>query len=84
MENKENFVEHLRSRQNGARRLEYLYLVEPTLKNPDIELVFSKEGKSKYAKALRREDKNLVYFLVTQKGDKYLTTGIPDVSKRFI
>ncbi|WP_456237301.1 putative barnase/colicin E5 family endoribonuclease, partial [Helicobacter vulpis] len=84
VKNKERFIEHLASRTDGQRRLEYLHLVEPTLKSPDIKLVFSEDGKSKYIKAFRREDKDLVYFLVTQEGDQYLITGIPDVSKRFI
>ncbi|WP_229762986.1 DUF3519 domain-containing protein, partial [Helicobacter pylori] len=38
VENKENFIKHLKNRPDAKHRLAYLHLVEPTLKEPDITL----------------------------------------------
>uniref|UniRef100_UPI0022870407 PBECR2 nuclease fold domain-containing protein n=1 Tax=Helicobacter vulpis TaxID=2316076 RepID=UPI0022870407 len=78
VKNKERFIEHLASRTDGQRRLEYLHLVEPTLKNPDIELIFKAPAKKEYIKAFKDgRDKTLKYILVTADHDQILITGLP-------
>ncbi|WP_199765156.1 hypothetical protein [Helicobacter felis] len=85
VKNKERFIEHLASRTDGQRRLEYLHLVEPTLKNPDIELIFKAPAKKEYVKTFRQEGKkDLVYLLVTKDDDALLITGIVDAKKGYV
>ncbi|WP_120942130.1 DUF3519 domain-containing protein, partial [Helicobacter pylori] len=45
VENKENFIKHLKNKPDSKHRLAYLNLVEPTLKEPDITLIFKNQGK---------------------------------------
>ncbi|EJB61579.1 hypothetical protein HPHPH42_1249 [Helicobacter pylori Hp H-42] len=45
VKNKENFIKHLKSKPDSKHRLAYLHLVEPTLKERDITLIFKEQGK---------------------------------------
>ncbi|MCQ2900327.1 DUF3519 domain-containing protein [Helicobacter pylori] len=77
VENKENFIKHLKNKPDSKHRLAYLHLVEPTLKEPDITLIFKEQGKEvkkEYIKAFQGDPKTIYYFLVTQ--DSKLITGL--------
>uniref|UniRef100_UPI000EB5E9F1 hypothetical protein n=1 Tax=Helicobacter pylori TaxID=210 RepID=UPI000EB5E9F1 len=79
VENKENFIKHLQSKPDGKHRLAYLHLVEPTLKEPDITLIFKDKGKEvkrEHIKAFQGDPKTIYYFLVTQDNDSKLITGL--------
>ncbi|WP_154393984.1 DUF3519 domain-containing protein [Helicobacter pylori] len=79
VENKENFIKHLQSKPDSKHRLAYLHLVEPTLKEPDITLIFKdkgKEFKKEHIKAFQGDPKTIYYFLVTQDNDNKLITGL--------
>ncbi|EQL69774.1 hypothetical protein N407_06790 [Helicobacter pylori FD662] len=79
VENKENFIKHLKSKPDAKHRLAYLHLVEPTLKEPDITLIFKdkgKEVKKEHIKAFQDDPKTIYYFLVTQDNDNKLITGL--------
>ncbi|GAA7376608.1 hypothetical protein HpCK89_09720 [Helicobacter pylori] len=79
VENKENFIKHLQSKPDAKHRLAYLHLVEPTLKEPDITLIFKdkgKEVKKEHIKAFQGDPKTIYYFLVTQDNDNKLITGL--------
>ncbi|GAA9678794.1 DUF3519 domain-containing protein [Helicobacter pylori] len=76
VENKENFIKHLKSKPDAKHRLAYLHLVEPTLKEPDITLIFKdkgKEVKKEHIKAFQGDPKTIYYFLVTQDDNKLIT-----------
>ncbi|WQT55589.1 DUF3519 domain-containing protein [Helicobacter pylori] len=75
VKNKENFIKHLKRKH----RLAYLNLVEPTLKEPDITLIFKDQGKEvkrEHIKAFQGDPKTIYYFLVTQDNDSKLITGL--------
>ncbi len=77
--NKENFIKHLKSKPDSSHRLAYLNLVEPTLKEPDITLIFKEQGKEvkkEHIKAFQGDPKTIYYFLVTQDNDNKLITGL--------
>ncbi len=77
--NKENFIKHLKNKPDSSHRLAYLHLVEPTLKEPDITLIFKdkgKEVKKEHIKAFKGDPKTIYYFLVTQDNDSKLITGL--------
>nr|WP_274614464.1 DUF3519 domain-containing protein [Helicobacter pylori] len=77
--NKENFIKHLESKPDSKHRLAYLHLVEPTLKEPDITLIFKDQGKEikkEHIKAFQGDPKTIYYFLVTQDNDSKLITGL--------
>ncbi len=77
--NKENFIKHLKSKPDSKHRLAYLNLVEPTLKEPDITLIFKDQGKEvkkEHIKAFQGDPKTIYYFLVTQDNDSKLITGL--------
>ncbi|WP_439330732.1 DUF3519 domain-containing protein [Helicobacter pylori] len=77
--NKENFIKHLKSKPDAKHRLAYLHLVEPTLKEPDITLIFKEKGKEvkkEHIKAFQGDPKTIYYFLVTQDNDSKLITGL--------
>ncbi|WP_202951412.1 DUF3519 domain-containing protein [Helicobacter pylori] len=77
--NKENFIKHLKNKPDAKHRLAYLHLVEPTLKEPDITLIFKdkgKEVKKEHIKAFKGDPKTIYYFLVTQDNDNKLITGL--------
>ncbi len=79
VKNKENFIKHLKNKPDSAHRLAYLNLVEPTLKEPDITLIFKEQGKEvkkEYIKAFQGDPKTIYYFLVTQDNDDKLITGL--------
>ncbi|GAA8928228.1 hypothetical protein SLK231_05860 [Helicobacter pylori] len=79
VKNKENFIKHLKSKPDAKHRLAYLHLVEPTLKEPDITLIFKdkgKEVKKEHIKAFQGDPKTIYYFLVTQDNDNKLITGL--------
>ncbi|WQZ52182.1 DUF3519 domain-containing protein [Helicobacter pylori] len=79
VKNKENFIKHLKSKPDSKHRLAYLNLVEPTLKEPDITLIFKdrgKEVKKEHIKAFQGDPKTIYYFLVTQDNDNKLITGL--------
>ncbi|WRB84734.1 DUF3519 domain-containing protein [Helicobacter pylori] len=77
--NKENFIKHLKNKPDAKHRLAYLHLVEPTLKEPDITLIFKEQGKEvkkEHIKAFQGDPKTIYYFLVTQDNDSKLITGL--------
>ncbi|MGL2736643.1 DUF3519 domain-containing protein, partial [Helicobacter pylori] len=79
VENKENFIKHLKNKHDSKHRLAYLHLVEPTLKEPDITLIFKEQGKEvkkEHIKAFQGDPKTIYYFLVTQDNDSKLITGL--------
>ncbi|WQX60349.1 DUF3519 domain-containing protein [Helicobacter pylori] len=79
VKNKENFIKHLKSKPDSAHRLAYLHLVEPTLKEPDITLIFKDQGKEvkkEHIKAFKGDPKTIYYFLVTQDNNSKLITGL--------
>ncbi|WRA97922.1 DUF3519 domain-containing protein [Helicobacter pylori] len=79
VKNKENFIKHLKSKPDSKHRLAYLHLVEPTLKEPDITLIFKERGKEvkkEYIKAFQGDPKTIYYFLVTQDNDSKIITGL--------
>ncbi len=79
VENKENFIKHLKNKPDAKHRLAYLNLVEPTLKKPDITLIFKDQGKEvkkEHIKAFQGDPKTIYYFLVTQDNDSKLITGL--------
>ncbi|UOS65734.1 DUF3519 domain-containing protein [Helicobacter pylori] len=79
VKNKENFIKHLKSKPDSNYRLAYLNLVEPTLKEPDITLIFKdqdKEVKKEHIKAFQGDPKTIYYFLVTQDNNSKLITGL--------
>ncbi|PDW88008.1 DUF3519 domain-containing protein [Helicobacter pylori] len=79
VKNKENFIKHLQSKPDSTHRLAYLHLVEPTLKEPDITLIFKEQGKEikkEHIKAFQGDPKTIYYFLVTQDNDSKLITGL--------
>ncbi|WP_325100716.1 PBECR2 nuclease fold domain-containing protein, partial [Helicobacter pylori] len=79
VKNKENFIKHLKSKPDSKHRLAYLNLVKPTLKEPDITLIFKDQGKEvkkEHIKAFQGDPKTIYYFLVTQDNDNKLITGL--------
>ncbi|GAA7565695.1 hypothetical protein HpMMM14_06870 [Helicobacter pylori] len=79
VKDKENFIKHLKSKPDSTHRLAYLNLVEPTLKEPDITLIFKDQGKEvekEHIKAFQGDPKTIYYFLVTQDNDSKLITGL--------
>ncbi|EJC28799.1 hypothetical protein HPHPH5B_0575 [Helicobacter pylori Hp H-5b] len=79
VKNKENFIKHLKSKPDSKHRLAYLHLVEPTLKEPDITLIFKEQGKEvkkEHIKAFQGDPKTIYYFLVTRDNDSKLITGL--------
>ncbi|WQT04193.1 DUF3519 domain-containing protein [Helicobacter pylori] len=79
VENKENFIKHLKNKPDSKHRLAYLNLVEPTLKEPDITLIFKDQGKEvkrEHIKAFQGDPKTIYYFLVTQDNGSKLITGL--------
>ncbi|EQK97026.1 hypothetical protein, partial [Helicobacter pylori] len=79
VKDKENFIKHLKNKPDSKHRLAYLNLVEPTLKEPDITLIFKDQGKEvkkEHIKAFQGDPKTIYYFLVTQDNDSKLITGL--------
>ncbi|WQZ25041.1 DUF3519 domain-containing protein [Helicobacter pylori] len=86
MENKDRFLEYLKTRQNSDERLAALNLVEPILREPHIE-IFTKDNatdKKEYIKAFKDENKARLYMLITQDNDTILRTFITDTPERYV
>ncbi|WP_187860522.1 PBECR2 nuclease fold domain-containing protein, partial [Helicobacter pylori] len=86
VENKERFLEHLETRNNSDERLAALNLVEPTLREPHIE-IFTKDNaidKKEYIKAFKDENNTRLYMLITQDNDTILRTFIPKLNERYM
>ncbi len=88
VENKDRFLEHLKTRENADERLELLNLVEPILREPHIEIfIKNKDGtitKKEYIKAFKDENKTRLYMLITQDNDTILRTFIPELNERYV
>ena len=50
--NKENFIEYLQKSSDAQKRLQYLNLIEPTFKEPDI--ILTKNDKKVISKLLKK------------------------------
>ncbi len=86
VENKDRFLEHLKTRDNSDERLAALNLVESILREPHIE-IFTKDNaidKKEYIKAFEDENKARLYMLITQDNDKILRTFIPKLNERYM
>ncbi|GAA7885330.1 hypothetical protein HpMS199_05400 [Helicobacter pylori] len=86
VENKDRFLEHLKTRANSDERLAVLNLVEPILREPHIE-IFTKDNaidKKEYIKAFKDENKARLYMLITQDSDTILRTFITDTPERYV
>ncbi|UOS54179.1 DUF3519 domain-containing protein [Helicobacter pylori] len=83
--NKDRFLEHLETRQNSDERLAALNLVEPTIREPHIE-IFIKDGtiKKEYIKAFKDENNTHLYMLITQDNDTILRNFIPKLNERYM
>ncbi|WP_240445398.1 DUF3519 domain-containing protein, partial [Helicobacter pylori] len=88
VENKDRFLEHLKTRENADERLELLNLVELILREPHIEIfIKDKDGaitKKEYIKAFKDENKTRLYMLITQDNDTILRTFITDTPERYV
>ncbi|WP_422723768.1 DUF3519 domain-containing protein [Helicobacter pylori] len=88
VENKDRFLEHLKTREDSDKRLAALNLVEPTLREPHIE-IFTKDKnsateKKEYIKAFKDENQARLYMLITQDNDTILRTFITDIPERYV
>nr|WP_272928040.1 DUF3519 domain-containing protein [Helicobacter pylori] len=88
VENKDRFLEHLQTRENSEERLAAFNLVEPTIREPHIE-IFTKDKnsateKKEYIKAFKDENQARLYMLITQDNDTILRTFIPDIPERYV
>ncbi len=86
VENKDRFLEHLKTRDNSDERLAALNLVEPILRESHIE-IFTKDNatdKKEYIKAFKDEKKACLYMLITQDNDTILRTFITDTPERYV
>lgn len=86
VENKDRFLEHLKTRANSDERLAALNLVESILREPHIE-IFTKDNatdKKEYIKALKDENNARLYMLITQDNDTILRTFITDTPERYV
>ncbi|WP_154449121.1 DUF3519 domain-containing protein, partial [Helicobacter pylori] len=86
VENKDRFLEHLKTRANSDERLAALNLVEPIIREPHIE-IFTKDNaidKKEYIKAFKDENNTRLYMLITQDNDTILKTFITDTPERYV
>ncbi|TQR28472.1 hypothetical protein DMB92_09130, partial [Campylobacter sp. MIT 99-7217] len=76
VENKNNFVDHLLSKQDAEARLSFLNLVEPSLKDFDVKITKVENGQIK-EKMIKKfsDDKDFFYLLVSKDDGKILLTG---------
>ncbi|WP_447381965.1 DUF3519 domain-containing protein, partial [Helicobacter pylori] len=84
VENKDRFLEHLKTRANSD--LAAFNLVESILREPHIE-IFTKDNatdKKEYIKALKDENNARLYMLITQDNDTILRTFITDTPERYV
>ncbi|TQR53465.1 hypothetical protein [Campylobacter troglodytis] len=76
VKNKENFINHLATREDANQRLAYLNLVEPTLKEPDIQIKTIENGILKEKNIKKFNDgKDFFYLLATKENGNILLTG---------
>ncbi|EOB3230076.1 PBECR2 nuclease fold domain-containing protein [Campylobacter upsaliensis] len=81
VENKENFISHLRKKEDAQSRLAYLNLVEPTLKEADLILHNGK--RQDYIKKFN-DGKDFFTLLITEENGKRLITFLPKTREDFI
>ncbi len=88
VENKDRFLEHLKTRDNSQDRLKFLSLIEPILREPHIEIFIKDKDsgivKKEYIKAFKDENKTRLYMLITQDNDTILRTFIPKLNERYM
>ncbi|GAA7197893.1 hypothetical protein HpCK18_14370 [Helicobacter pylori] len=84
VENKDRFLEHLKTRQNSDERLAVLNLVEPILREPHIEIFTKDNAMEEYIKAFKDEKQARLYMLITQDNDTILRTLITDTPERYV
>ncbi|WP_332461860.1 DUF3519 domain-containing protein [Helicobacter pylori] len=84
VENKDRFLEHLKTRSNSDERLAALNLVEPILREPHIEIFTKDKNKKEYIKAFKDEEQAHLYMLITQDNDTILRTFIPNTPERYV
>ncbi len=87
VENKDRFLEHLKTRADSDERLAALNLVEPILREPHIEIFIKDKDdiiKKEYIKAFKDENKARLYMLITQDNDTILRTFITDTPERYV
>ena len=80
IENKENFIKHLQTRDDAESRLTYINLVEPTLTRYDFVLdTINKKGEptKEFIKVFNKDEKNKYYLVITPRdNENFLLTGI--------
>nr|WP_240623612.1 DUF3519 domain-containing protein [Helicobacter pylori] len=87
VENKDRFLEHLKTRDNSDERLAALNLVEPILREPHIEIfIKDKDGtiKKEYIKAFKDENNTRLHMLITQDSDTILRAFMTDTPERYV
>ncbi|GAA9220566.1 hypothetical protein HpHA210_13890 [Helicobacter pylori] len=87
VENKDRFLEHLKTRDNSDERLATLNLVEPIIREPHIEIFIKDKDstiKKEYIKAFKDENNTRLYMLITQDNDTILRTFIPNTPERYM
>ncbi|MDE7447881.1 MAG: hypothetical protein K2M51_02405, partial [Helicobacter sp.] len=83
--NKQNFLEHLKSRDDAEARMRLLNLVEPTIENFRYKIING--DVERYIKTFSYENggKNEIFSLVVTKDNKtQLTTFLPTTDERYI
>lgn len=81
VENKENFIKHLQSKDDAQARLAYLNLIEPTLNEADFLI---KKGERQDFIKLFNDGKDFFSLLITQDKGKTLITHLPKARKAYI
>ena len=81
VENKENFIKHLQSREDAQSRLAYLNLVKPTLETPD--LILKNKERQEFIKKFT-DGKDFFSLLITEENGKRLITFLPRTREDFI
>ncbi|MDE6044291.1 MAG: hypothetical protein K2F85_02090, partial [Helicobacter sp.] len=83
--NKQNFLEHLKSRDDAEARMRLLNLIEPTIENFRYKIING--NVERYIKTFSYENggKNEIFSLVVTKDNKtQLTTFLPTTDERYI
>ncbi|AFI03831.1 PBECR2 nuclease fold domain-containing protein [Helicobacter cetorum] len=86
--NLDNFIEHIGEKENAQKRFFYLNLIEPSLKEPDIKLIYKDKEphkeRIKYIKAFKKDENNIVHLFVSQDNNKLFITSVPEIDKYYI
>ncbi len=86
VKNKENFINHLKGKEDAQARLSYLNLVEPTLKEWNIKL--TQGDKEIFIKPFyyftKDNQKEIFYLLSTKEKGQTLLTGLPTSKESYI